>query len=300
MVILGKKIGEIDEFGKRFLYKEKKNILITGITGSLGRTLCKNLINNNNYNIFGIYNSEQKFAHFKRNKQFKSIKCFKLNISDITFESKINYIIKDNQINYLIHSAAMKHVDICEENQIEAVNTNIIASEILIKCCKLNNVTNMIGLSTDKTIEPCNIYGYSKLMMQNIILKNGYSIYQGANFFWSDGSVLDIWMNQMNKKKPLTVTNLNHQRYFNTLNFVSDLLVKNLDTKNTIILPESVYLIKIEDLLYAFMEYFNYNNYNIIGSESVEKNIEQLDDTISNRISINKDEIKELIKEYFD
>ena len=70
-----------------------------------------------------------------------------------------------------------------------AINTNIIASETLIKCFRLNNIDNLIALSTYKSIEPCNIYiyiyiyGYSKLIMQKIILDNDYSIYQGLSFF---------------------------------------------------------------------------------------------------------------------
>lgn len=280
--------------------ENKKSILITGITGSLGRSLCNQLLLNKEYNIYGIYNSEQKYARFKRDQQFKDIKCFKVNIADINFDTTINFILKSFNINYVIHSAAMKHVDICEDNQIEAIKTNIVASDTLFKQCILNNVTNVISLSTDKSIEPCNVYGYSKLIMQNNALNNGFSVYQGANFFWSDGSVLDIWMDQMNRKKSLTITNLNHKRYFNTLNYVSKLLISNLDVKNKIIFPQQVYLIKLEDLLNAFMEYFNYNNYCVIGSSSMEKEIEQLDDSISERIAINKEQIKKLIKEYFD
>ncbi len=275
------------------------NILITGITGSLGRALCKELIND--YNIIGIYNSEQKYAHFKRNILFKNIKCYKINLGNINnLNSSIDYIIKYHNINYIIHSAAMKHVDICEDNPIEAINTNIIASETIIKISKLNNLKNVIAISTDKSIEPCNVYGYSKLLMQQIVLNNGYSIYQGANFFWSDGSVLDIWFEQMNNKKSLTVTNLDHERFFNTLKYVSNLIKNNLDIKNTILLPEHVYIIKLKDLLEAFMEYFNYYNYILIGADKIEKTIEELDDSISNRIKLNKYDIKNIIKEHFD
>lgn len=278
----------------------KKSILITGITGSLGRALCKELINTDEFNIYGIFNSEQKFAHFKRYSLFKNIKCFKMNIADTNFRYELNNLMKVYNFNYIIHSAAMKHVDICEDNPIHAVNTNILASNTLIECAKINNITNIIALSTDKSIEPCNIYGYSKLIMQKLMLNNGFSVYQGANFFWSDGSVLDVWMNQMNRKQKLTVTNLNFKRYFNTLNYISKLLIKNLDCKGTIILPEFVYIIELQDLLQAFMEYFNYFNYEIVGEQHYEKKIEDLDDIITNRIKIDVKKIKELIKEYFD
>lgn len=277
----------------------QKSILITGITGSLGRNLCKSLIKQN-FKIFGIYNSEQKFAFFKRYKKFTNIKCFKMNITDDKFKDNLNYILKIYDIDYIIHSAAMKHVDICENNPILAIKTNIFGSNTIMECSKINKIKNIIALSTDKSIEPCNIYGYSKLIMQKIILNNGYSVYQGANFFWSDGSVLDVWMNQMNRKTKLTVTDINHKRYFNTLNSVSEIIIKNLDNKGEIILPEYVYCIKLKDLLDAFMDYFKYYEYEIVGVADYEKNIEELDDIISKRIDIGVDKIKELIAEYFE
>ena len=155
-------------------------------------------------------------------------------------------------------------------------------------------------MSTDKSIEPCNIYGYSKLIMQKIVLNNDYSIFQGANFFGSDGSVLDVWMDQMNRKKKLTVTNLNHKRYFNIMEDVSKIIIKNLDTKGKIILPDYVYFIKLKDLLDAFMSNFNYYEYEVIGEEDYEKEIENLDDTILNRINIGVDKIKELIINHYN
>ena len=104
-----------------------KNILITGITGSLGRTLCKALLNKNDFNIIGIYNSEQKYAHFKRDILFKNIKCYKINISNNNdLYKSLEFIIKSHNINYIIHSAAMKHVEICNYNPNEATITSCL------------------------------------------------------------------------------------------------------------------------------------------------------------------------------
>ena len=112
-----------------------KTILITGITGSLGRILTNQLVLSGEYNIIGIYNSEQKYAHFKRTNKFNNIKCYKINISDSRFSEELDHIFRTSEIDYVIHSAAMKHVDICEENMKLAINTNVIASETLVKKC---------------------------------------------------------------------------------------------------------------------------------------------------------------------
>ena len=122
---------------------DQKIILITGVTGSLGRNLCKELIIQN-FKVFGIYNSEQKFAFFKRYKFFKDIKCFKLNIADNNFRNDLDYILKKHKIDYIIHSAAMKHVDICEANPILAIKTNVIASNNIIEISKLNNIKMLL------------------------------------------------------------------------------------------------------------------------------------------------------------
>ena len=176
------------------------------------------------------------------------------------------------------------------------MKTNVIASETLVKQSILHNVKNLIALSTDKTLEPCNIYGYSKLIMQNIVLRNGFSVYQGANFIWSDGSVLKIWLNQMQNGMPLTVTNLSHIRYFNDLDYVADLIIKNLEVKNKILLPEYVFMVSLKDMLEAFMDHFSYKKYKVIGSDSMEKEIETIENSIEKRIPADKKMITSWLK----
>ena len=272
------------------------NILITGVTGSLGRAICRTLLKKGNFKIYGIYNSEGKYAHLKRNIDMKNIKCIKCNISNSDFSEQIKFILSKYKIDYVIHSAAMKHVDICEDNPAEAVKTNVIATETLVKQSIIHEVKNLIALSTDKTLEPCNIYGYSKLMMENIVLHNGFSVYQGANFIGSDGSVLEIWLNQMNRGMPLTVTNLKHIRFFNSLDYVAELIIKNLKIRNKILLPDYVYQVSLKDLLSGFMEFYSYKNYKIIGSDSMEKEIEVIQDSIKNRIKADKNTVIDWLK----
>ena len=77
------------------------------------------LIDEKKHNIIGIYNSEEKYAHFKRNIEMAKIKCVKCNISDPLFVENIRFLLSRYQINFVIHSAAMKHVDICEDNPSE-------------------------------------------------------------------------------------------------------------------------------------------------------------------------------------
>lgn len=274
------------------------NILITGITGFFGRNFVDYLIENNiECTIVGTAHSECKLAYFK--KLFPAIKTYIIDLSSERFESEIDNIISSHKINYVVHSAAMKHVDICQENSMMAFRVNAVASDILIKVSKKNNVENLIALSTDKTNNPCNTYGIVKYIMQENVLSNGYSVYQGANFFWSDGSVLDIWFNQYMKNQPLTLRNPNHVRYFNTIDHVCDRIFKNINEKGVIILPDHVYVIKLSDLLTAFNVFFQYNNIQSVPQYSYEKDIEILRDDIHDKIDLSKEELIALIEKFY-
>lgn len=275
------------------------NILITGITGFLGRNLTNYIINKKmECTIVGTAHSESKLAHFK--KQFPDIKVYILDLASDELASDIDTIIKNHNINYIVHSAAMKHVDICQKNPTLAMKVNCIATNIIIDIAKKYNVKNIIALSTDKTNDPCNVYGMVKSIMQQNVLANDFSVYQGANFFWSDGSVLDIWLNQYSKKKPITIRNSSHIRYFNTIDHVCEKIIENLDEKKKVILPDYVYVIKLKDLLDAFCEYFNYQEVEIIPEYDFEKTTEFLNEDIKNKKILNKDEIIELINKCYN
>lgn len=274
------------------------NILITGITGFFGRNFTEYLKKNKiACTIIGTAHSECKLAYFK--KTFPNIKTYIIDLSSDKIESDIQHIVSSHQINYIIHSAAMKHVDICQDNPTMAYKVNAAATEALIKIAKKNNITNLIALSTDKSNNPCNTYGIVKYIMQENVLANGYSVYQGANFFWSDGSVLDIWFNQYIKNKSLTIRNFNHVRYFNTIDHVCDKIFTNINEKNKIILPDHVYVIKMGDLLQAFKSYFNYELENTVPQYSYEKDIEILRDEIINKQYLSREELIKLIDSFY-
>lgn len=270
------------------------NLLITGITGFFGTNFVEYLISNKiSCTIVGVAHSENRLAHFK--KLFPGIKTYIIDFSINNLYDELDYIMNNHNINYIVHAAAMKHVDICQENPAATNKVNVIASEILIKVAKKNNVINAIGMSTDKCNDPCNIYGMSKQMMQNLFLSNNYSVYQGVNFFWSTGSVLDMWFNQYVKGKPLSLRDDSHVRYFNTIDHVCKKILTNLDVKNKIILPDYAYVIKLADLLEAFCNYFNYHNIGLIKKYEFEKQIETINHEYINKVVLSADQLIDLI-----
>lgn len=276
------------------------NILITGITGFLGRNLTNYIKNHQKYfnaKIVGTAFSESKLSEFIN--KYPDITTYIVNLSSGDLRAKMELIIKTHNINYIIHCAAMKHVDICQENPNLTMKVNFIATNIIMDVAKNIGINNVIALSTDKANNPCNTYGISKYLMQNDVMANKFSIYQGANFFWSDGSVLDIWFNQYKRKKPITFRSFDYVRYFNTIEHVCERIIDNIDEKNKVILPNHVYVIKIKELLDCFCKYFDYHNTIIIPENEFEKSVEILKDDVQNIITLNKDDIYHLIDEYF-
>ncbi|QGR53991.1 4,6-dehydratase [Moumouvirus maliensis] len=274
------------------------NLLITGITGFFGRNFVQYLKKYNpDCNIIGTAHSECKLAYFT--KYFPDVKTYLVDLSSENIESELDSIVKTHEINYIVHSAAMKHVDICQNNPIMTMRVNAFSSAALVKVAKSNNVKNLIAISTDKANKPCNTYGITKYIMQENILSSGFSIYQGANFFWSDGSVLDIWFNQYIRNKPLTIRNPNHVRYFNTIDHVCERIYKNLDTKQTIILPDHVYVIRIGDLFDAFKNFFKYDKSVNLNLNNFEKDIELLDERVTDIRELSQEKLLELIENFY-
>jgi FlaA1/EpsC-like NDP-sugar epimerase len=260
-----------------------KTILITGITGFLGRNLAKELWYNyrNKYTILGISLSPGKIIKFKslRRKwlaEEKDIPVFQVNIED---KYELENIFKKYRIDYVVHSAAVKYIELAEKQPVQCVRTNILGTLNILELAKKYNVVNLINISTDKSIKPINTYGMSKYLSEKMVESYGFSTYKGVNFFWSDGSVLDIWYSQILTKNKLSITNFDQIRYFVKVETIVSDLIKNLDNKNIIFFPKKVTKIKLVDLFNYFTEYFKYANkeYFEMGTRDNEKKIEELE-----------------------
>ena len=266
------------------------NILIIGINGFLGRNLAKFIMDKKmECHIFGTYNQNTDYNNPR-------VKIYNLNLLSDNLEKEIENIIVNNKINYIIHTAAVKHIDICQKDPLTALHINTIAPIIIAKVAKRNNISNLIAISSDKVNTLNSIYSISKYIMEEYILECGYSIYRGVNFFWSDGSVLDIWHNQIKNNEVLTLRDPKQYRYFNTIGQICKIIIENISITGKIILPEDVYLVNMEDLFNAFTEYFNYHKYQIFEKYHFENTIDNIDDQI-NKIPLSKIELKRLIDE---
>lgn len=253
----------------------QKSILITGGTGFLGQEIIKQLCQRDEQ-VVGLGHSENRL---KDNiLKFKNIKFYCVDISSNTNE--IDEVIKEHQITHIIHSAAMKHVGICEKNPYRAIEVNVIGSKNIIDIAVKNNVKNVIGVSTDKAIKPKCVYGTTKLLMEKMLLEKKYSVFRGVNFLFSDGSVLDLWDRNRRQGKEIGVNVKNTIRYFVSIENVASQILENLDNNGVSFFPEYCYKVYLRDLAKAFCKYHDYYKTVDYHDSSVEKIEEDIPDNM--------------------
>jgi UDP-N-acetylglucosamine 4,6-dehydratase len=134
----------------------------------------------------------------------------------------------------VIHLAAMKRVDICESECHEATSINVIGTMNMLDAFRGNT---FIFMSTDKAVEPCNCYGATKLIDERLVMErakketngNRFIIIRSGNIIGSTGSAMDIWKNQIEQYNEITVTDLDMQRFYTSIEGVVKLYIAVLE-----------------------------------------------------------------------
>jgi len=152
-------------------------------------------------------------------------------IGDIRDYPVVEAVCKD--VNFIFHLAALKHVPICEEQPMEAIKTNTIGTENLIKASIINGASKLIDVSTDKAVSPINVYGMSKALGEKLIIHGNnissdtkFICIRGGNVLGTNGSVIPFWIDQIKKQNKITITDIQMTRYFITLKDAIHLLFK--------------------------------------------------------------------------
>lgn len=210
---------------------EGKKILVTGGTGSVGTGIVKQLLKYKPNNIRIISNDENSIFELKR--KFGNQKNMTYMVGDVRDLDRIKLAIRD--IDIVFHAAAMKHIDICEQNPFDAVKTNVIGTSNVIEAALLENVSKFIFISTDKATNPSSTLGASKLLAERITQDAGYyrglgktifSIVRFGNVLGSRGSVFQIFHDQLKSGKSLTVTDPEMTRFIMSISDAASLILK--------------------------------------------------------------------------
>ena len=213
---------------------KNKEILITGGPGSLGKALTKALIPLKPKGI-RIY-SRSELNQFNMKQEFKNINIpVSYIIGDIRDRDRLTMAFKG--VDYVINTAAMKRIEVCEKDPLECLKTNVEGVSNIVYAALRNNVYKVLQISTDKAVYPTTLYGASKKCAEDLIINA--NIYSGnkiphfmcvryGNVLGSNGSVLGIFLDQIKKGEPLTVTNELMTRFWITLPSVCQFIIETL------------------------------------------------------------------------
>ncbi len=191
-------------------------ILVTGGTGSWGHEIVKQLLEKYpGIKEIRIYSrGEHKQVEMKQELNYNP--KLKFIIGDVRDKNILNYAMRN--IDIVFHLAALKHVPVCEDNTWEAVLTNIYGTQNVIESAINNNVKKVIDISTDKAVEPFNLYGMTKACGEKLIINanfnytyNGHEstkfvCIRGGNVIGTNGSVIPLFKKQLLENNEITVT----------------------------------------------------------------------------------------------
>jgi len=207
-----------------------KTILITGGTGTLGTALVRRLLPLKPKKI--IIFSRDEFKQSEMQKQFKSDKLRYI-LGDVRNKDSITSACKG--VDYIIHTSALKQVPALEYNPEQAVYTNIIGAMNVVQSAIANNVKKVVALSTDKAVNPINMYGASKLASDKIFVNGGalsagktiFSVVRYGNVANSRGSVIPLF-DEMKQRGEifLPLTDARMTRFYITIDEGVDLIFK--------------------------------------------------------------------------
>ncbi len=242
-----------------------KSILVTGGTGSFGTKFIEAVLNRYNPRRLVAY-SRDEYKQYKIRNMF-SEKLTKEQISKLRFfigdvRDKERLYRAFNGIDYVIHAAAMKQVPACEYNPFEAIKTNIHGAQNVIDAALDRGVKKVVALSTDKAVNPINLYGGTKLVSDRLFISaNAYSGEKGTvfsvvrygNVAGSRGSVIPLFKKLIeNGEDELPITDFRMTRFWITLEEGVELVFKALEeSKGGEIYASKIPSFKITDLAKA-------------------------------------------------
>ena len=214
-----------------------KSILVTGGTGSFGNAFTKYVLQHYDPKKIIIY-SRDEYKQFIMQNEFKEYAPkLRFFIGDVRDRDRLARAFEG--VDYVIHAAAMKQVPACEYNPAEAIKTNINGAQNVIDAALSTDVRKVVALSTDKAVNPVNLYGGTKLVSDKLfIAANAYagdkdicfSIVRYGNVAGSRGSVIPFFHNIIkNGGKELPITDYRMTRFWISLQQGVELVIKALE-----------------------------------------------------------------------
>jgi FlaA1/EpsC-like NDP-sugar epimerase len=270
---------------------KNKRVLVTGACGTIGRELIRQLLDDYEIDeLIGLDNNESALFHLEQEFLAKNVSFF---LADMRDRYKISRKMRDMHI--VFHTAAFKHVILCERSPFEAVQTNIMGVQNIIHAALDNKVEKVIFTSSDKAVNPTNVMGTSKLMGERLISATNSSLRgkdgpilastRFGNVLGSHGSVIPVFHEQIRRGGPVTLTDPAMTRFIMSIQEAVRLVIESSElacggevfiTKMPVIRIKDLAEVMIDELAPRYG--FNPQDIEItvIGSKPGEKMYEEL------------------------
>lgn len=216
---------------------EGKRVLVTGACGTVGTALIDRLLSENRYRpaeIIGLDNNESALF-FLDQRHLDELRA-RFVLADVRDRDKLIRVMRG--VDLVFHTAALKHVVLCERSPFEAVQTNIHGVQNVIYAATENKVGKVIFTSSDKAVNPTNVMGTSKLMGERLMTAAN-SNHRGSgpvfastrfgNVMGSSGSVIPIFHKQISKSGPVTLTDPDMTRFVMSIQDAVRLIIDSAD-----------------------------------------------------------------------
>ena len=251
----------------------------------MGRELLRQVVAEGPGEVIGLDNNESEL--FFLNEEYREDSRVRFSLGDI--RDRDSLIRKTQGVDVILHSAALKHVLLCEESPRDAVQTNIIGTQNVIDAALANDVERVLFTSSDKAVNPTNVMGTSKLMGErlmtaaNAVRRGERPIFASTRFgnvLGSRGSVIPIFKRQIKKGGPVTLTDPEMTRFIMTLEEAVRLVMESVFlAMGGEVFVTKMQVLRIADLAEVMSEELSPDGpvpVKVIGSKAGEKLYEEL------------------------
>ncbi len=232
-----------------------KRVLITGAGGSIGSALARAVWAAAPASLILLDTSENGLYQVDRSLHEAGSHRHIAFLSSISNQPAISHLLEKHQPQIIFHAAALKHVPLMEQNPFAAIENNALGTLALTQAAISHGVEQFVLVSTDKAVDPLSIMGASKRIGELILLTldsgdTHMTAVRLCNVIGSQGSVLPLFLDQIARGGPLTVTHRDAHRYFITLDRAIEALFDALQSRSSpaVLIPGPVASVRILDL----------------------------------------------------
>lgn len=252
-------------------YVRGRRVLVTGAGGSIGSELSRQLLSGGAERLYllghgenSIYGIERELRLLQEAGVGEKATVVPI-LGELQDRDYMFFILERTKADVVFHTAAHKHVPLLEANPVEAIKNNVFGTKNAVDASRRSGVTRFVLISTDKAVEPSCAYGASKLLAEEIVLREGrnghhFLVVRFGNVLASRGSIIPLFQQQIAKGGPLTVTHPQASRYFMTVPEAASLVLKGggIGLGGELYLLEMGEQVLIKDLAEQMIRFYGY------------------------------------------